>query len=86
MPTLKGTEMSWSYIQGFFHFVSSPVHVFIFHITWLDTLWIDLVYIAHRHSLHCGDKQREKGAGAKWRWTKGETCGQKETLLGVMGA
>ena len=38
VPTLKGTEASLSYVQCFLYLVSS-INVFIFHITWLDTLW-----------------------------------------------
>ena len=45
MPTLKGTEVSLSYVQCFLYLVSSSIDVSIFHITWLDTFWTDLVYI-----------------------------------------
>ena len=41
MTTLKGTEMSLSYIQWFLYLVSSSINVSIFHITWLDTFWTD---------------------------------------------
>ena len=44
MPTLKGTEASLSYVQGFSYPVSSSINVSIFHITGLDTSWTDLVY------------------------------------------
>ena len=40
---LKGTEASLSYVQCFLFLVSSLVNVFIFHITWMDTFWTDLV-------------------------------------------
>ena len=44
VPTLKGTKAPLSYIQCFLYLVSSSIHVSIFHITWLDTFWTDLVY------------------------------------------
>ena len=40
----EGTEASLSYVQCFLYLVSSSINVFIFHITWLDTFWTDLVY------------------------------------------
>ena len=42
VPTLRGTKVSLSYAQCFLYLVSS-INVSIFHITWLDTLWTDLV-------------------------------------------
>ena len=45
VPTLKGTEASLSYVQCFLYFVSSSINVSVFHITWMDTFWRDLVYI-----------------------------------------
>ena len=39
MPTLKGTEVSLSYVQCFLYLVSSSVNVSVFHITWLDAFW-----------------------------------------------
>ena len=44
VPTLKRTEVSLSYIQCFLYLVSSSINVSIFHITWLDTFWTDLVH------------------------------------------
>ena len=44
VPTLKGTEVLLSYVQCFLYLVSSSINVSIFHITWLDTLWTDLIY------------------------------------------
>ena len=44
MPTLKGTEVSLSYVQCFLYLVSSLINVSIFHVTWLDTFWTYLVY------------------------------------------
>ena len=43
VPTFKGTEESLSYVQCFLYLLSSSVNVSIFHITWLDTFWIDHV-------------------------------------------
>ena len=43
VPTLKGTEVSLSYVQCFLYLVSSSVNASIFHITWVDTLWTDLI-------------------------------------------
>ena len=43
MPTLKGTEMSLSYVQCFLYLVSSSINVSIFHISWLVTFWTDLI-------------------------------------------
>ena len=43
VPTLKGTEVSLSYVQCFLYLVSSSVNVSIFHISWLDTFWTDHV-------------------------------------------
>ena len=44
MHTLKGTEVSLSYVQCFFYLVSSSINISIFHITWLDTFWPDLIH------------------------------------------
>ena len=44
--TLKGTEASLSSVQCFLYLLSSLINVSIFHITWLDTFWTDLVYIS----------------------------------------
>ena len=43
VPTLKGTEASLSYVQCFLCLVSSSINVSVFHITWLDTFWEDLI-------------------------------------------
>ena len=43
-PALKGTEASLSCVQYFLYLVSSSINVSIFHITWLDTSWTNLVY------------------------------------------
>ena len=45
VPTLKGTEASLSYVQCFLYLGSSSINVSIFHITWLDTFWTDLIYL-----------------------------------------
>ena len=44
VPTLKGSEVSLSYVQYFLYLVSSSINVSLFHITWLDTFWTDLVF------------------------------------------
>ena len=44
MPTLKGTEASLSYVQSFLYLVSSSINISIFHITWLNTDWTDVVH------------------------------------------
>ena len=44
VPTLKGTEASLSCVQCSLYLVSSSVNVSIFHSTWLDTFWTDLIY------------------------------------------
>ena len=44
VPTLKGTKSSLSSVQCFLYLVFSAVNVSIFHSTWLDTFWTDLVY------------------------------------------
>ena len=38
-PTLKGTEVSLSYVQCFLYLVSSSINVSIFHSIWMDTSW-----------------------------------------------
>ena len=43
MSNLKGTEVSLSYVQCFLYLVSSSVNVSVFHITWMDTFWTDLI-------------------------------------------
>ena len=52
VPTLKGTEVSLSYVQCFLYLVSSSVNVCIFHIIWLDTFWIDhgIYMCIHTHA------------------------------------
>ena len=42
VPTLNRMEASLSYIQCFLHLVSST-NVYLFHRTWLDTFWTDLI-------------------------------------------
>ena len=43
VPTLKGIELSLSYVQCFLYLVYSSIKVSIFHNTWLDTFWTDLI-------------------------------------------
>ena len=45
VSTLKGTEVSLSYVQRFLYLVSPSIVVSIFHNTWLDTFWTGLMYI-----------------------------------------
>ena len=47
VSTLKGTEVSLSYVQCFLYLVSSSINMSIFHITQLDTCWTDLVCLCH---------------------------------------
>ena len=45
VPTLRGPEVSLSYVQrSFLYLVSSSVNISIFHIIWLDTFWTDLAF------------------------------------------
>ena len=44
VSTLQGTEVSLSYEQCFLYLVPSLINVSIFHITWLDIFWTDLVH------------------------------------------
>ena len=43
VPTLKGTEVLLSYVWCFLYLASSSINVSIFHSTWLDTFWTDLI-------------------------------------------
>ena len=52
MPTLKGTEVSLSYVQCFLYIVSSSVNVSIFHITWLNIFCTDLMYFLFHMYIH----------------------------------
>ena len=45
VPSLKGTEVSFSYVQCFLYLVSSSINVSTFPLIWLDTFWTDLVCI-----------------------------------------
>ena len=45
VPTLKGTEVSLSCVECFLYLGSSSINVSIFHSTWLNTFWIDLVLL-----------------------------------------
>ena len=42
--TLEGNEVSLYYVHCSLYLVPSSVNVSIFHITWLDTFWTDLMY------------------------------------------
>ena len=61
VPTLKGTGVSFPYIQCFLYLVSSAVNVSIFHITWLDTFWTDLIYLTYHQTWVPEEKKRENG-------------------------
>ena len=52
VPTRKGTEASLSYVQCFLYCVCSLKKVSIFHITWLDTFWTDLIYVHLKKECH----------------------------------
>ena len=43
VPTLKGTEASWSCVQCLLYLVYSTIKVSIFHITWLNTFWTNCI-------------------------------------------
>ena len=43
-PALKGTEASLSYGQCFLCLVSASINVSIFHTTWLEPFWTELIY------------------------------------------
>ena len=43
VPIWTGTAASLSYLQCFVYLASSYINVSIFHITWLDTFWTNLV-------------------------------------------
>ena len=49
VPTLKGTEVSLSYIQCLLYLVSCSINASIFQIAWLDTFWTDLILILLIH-------------------------------------
>ena len=63
MPTLKGTEVSLFYVQCFLYLVSSSINISIFHITWLDTFWTDLV---HHPNYRCCRNSKERGTNEDW--------------------
>ena len=48
--TSNGTEASLSYVQCFLYLVSSLINVCIFHSTWVDTFWTDLIYTMEYYS------------------------------------
>ena len=55
VPTLKGTEVSLSYVQCFLYLVPSSINVSIFHITWLNTFWTGLIYLRDQNSDQVGN-------------------------------
>ena len=52
VPTLKGTEVSLPYVPCALYLVSSSINAFIFHSTWLDTFWTDLINLYFIFLLH----------------------------------
>ena len=52
MPTVKGSEVSVSYVQCFLYLVSSSINVSGFHSASLDTFWTDLTNRPGRASFH----------------------------------
>ena len=48
VSTLNGTEASLSCVQCFLYLVSSLINVSVFHITWLDTFWTNLIYMVKK--------------------------------------
>ena len=44
VPTLKGTEASFSYVRWFLYLVFCSINVSLFHSTWLDIFWTDVTY------------------------------------------
>ena len=56
VPTMKGTEVSLSYVQCFLYLLSSSINVSIFHVTWMDTFGTDL--IIHKICKEWGMKKR----------------------------
>ena len=44
-PLWRGLRHLFLYVQYFLYLVSSSTDVSIFRITWLDSLWIDLIYL-----------------------------------------
>ena len=46
MTTLKGPEVSLSYVQWFLYLISSSIHVSIFHRMQQDTFCTDLIFIS----------------------------------------
>ena len=61
MPTLKGTEVSLPYVHCFLYLVFSSINVSMFHSTWLDTFWTDLLMAFLNKEERCvggGDGER----------------------------
>ena len=68
VPTWKGTEASLSYIQCFLYLISSSINISIFHSTWLDTFWTDLVYLYKELLFTCLLFILLKLTGVGWFW------------------
>ena len=76
MPTLKGTQVSLSYVQCFLYLVSS-INVSIFHITWLDTFCPDLVC-----SLICSESGNAECYNTK---SKTSICSTNQKIRNMVG-
>ena len=63
-PTFKGTEASLSYVQCFLYLVSFSINVSIFHSTWLDTFWTDLIHIGK--TLYIEGPELSEVSGTHW--------------------
>ena len=70
VPTLKGTEASLSYVQCFSYLVYSSINISVFHITWLDPFWTDLVYLWFvwfgMLTIYLNKKKPKQVARSKW--------------------
>ena len=52
VPSLKRTEVSFSYVQCFLYLVSSSINVSVFHIIWLDTFLKQFITFWHILQAH----------------------------------
>ena len=82
VPTLKGTEVSLSYVQRFLYLVPSSVSISIFHITWLETFWTDLIYanILNKLQMTVNVFKKKTGTGHYFRVTWEDSSGDEWQL------